>query len=142
MKAIKSEGIYSPIFINVHYDGEAMINEGNRRALIARNLGLQYVPVEVKYYAGGERIYGPWHPDKIVKVAKPWKKPPKPPSIKKMEKEMEKRREEDRKKREMEREQKQKERKEKMKNQEKKFKKKISELPDDVKDILKLMGYK
>jgi hypothetical protein len=126
MGALKVEGMYSPVFINVQYDGEAMINEGNRRTLIAKTLGWKYVPVEIRYFAGGEVIRGTWHPDSIAKVAKPWKRPPKPPSIKKAEAEWEKRRQE----------------------REKKLKEptKVPDLsppqkvPDDVKKILDLLG--
>lgn len=78
MASIKEHGMYQPIFINVLYDGTAEINEGNRRTLIAKTLGMKYVPVEVRYYAGGERIEGSWHPDKVSKVAKNWKRPAKP----------------------------------------------------------------
>lgn len=92
MKAIEVEGVYSPIFINVEYDGEALISEGNRRALISRTLGFDYIPVEIRYYAGGELIDTPWHPDSIVKYGKPWKRPSKPASILKAEKEAELRR--------------------------------------------------
>jgi hypothetical protein len=73
--SIEKYGLHSPVFINVEYDGHAEINEGNRRTLIAKTLGWKYIPVEIVYYAGGELINGPWHPDKIVKVAKPWRKP-------------------------------------------------------------------
>lgn len=86
MASIKEHGIYQPIFINVLYDGTAEINEGNRRALIAKTLGMKYVPVEVRYYAGGELIDGPWHPDNVVRVAKPFKRPPKPPELDKPKK--------------------------------------------------------
>jgi hypothetical protein len=89
MKAIKAEGIYEPIFINVHWDGEAWINEGNRRAMIARALGMKTIPVNIRYFAGGERVDGPWHPDSITKFGKPWKRPKKPASIRKAEREME-----------------------------------------------------
>ncbi len=87
--AVKDEGIYSAIFINVQWDGKPMINEGNRRALVARDLGLKTIPIELKYYAGGELVDGPWHPDRISKVGKPWKKPKKPPSILRAEKDWE-----------------------------------------------------
>ncbi len=83
MKSIEQYGIRDPIFINVQYDGSALINEGNRRTLIAKTLGMKHVPVEIKYYAGGEQVDGPWHPDKITKIAKNWKRPPKPPVEKK-----------------------------------------------------------
>lgn len=75
MTSIKEHGMYDPIFINVGYDGEAKISEGNRRTLIAKTMGVKYVPVELRYYAGGERIEGSWHPDNVVKVAKKWTRP-------------------------------------------------------------------
>jgi hypothetical protein len=73
----------------VEWDGEPMINEGNRRAMIAQELGMKTVPVEIRYFAGGERESGPFHPDMIMKVGKPWKKPKKPASIRKAEREAE-----------------------------------------------------
>lgn len=75
MASIKEYGLHHPIFINVEYNGKAVINEGNRRTLIAHTLGWKYIPVEINYYAGGELIDGPFHPDRIVKIAKPWSKP-------------------------------------------------------------------
>jgi hypothetical protein len=73
--SIEKYGLHSPVFINVEYDGHAEINEGNRRTLIAKTLGWKYIPVEIRYYAGGELIDGQWHPDRIAKIAKPWSKP-------------------------------------------------------------------
>lgn len=75
-------GIYSPIFINVNWNGEVFINEGNRRALIAKELGMKYIPVEIRYYAGSERIEGLFHPDNLTKVGKKWNRPNKPPEPK------------------------------------------------------------
>jgi hypothetical protein len=94
MESIKKYGLHNAVFLNVEYDGKVLINEGNRRTLIAHTLGWKYIPVEIRYYAGGELIDTPFHPDKLVKVAKPWNKPttklpipkripPKPKPIKK-----------------------------------------------------------
>lgn len=122
MTQIKTQGIYDPIFINVHYDGSAKINEGNRRTLIAKTLGMKYIPVELRYFAGGELIRGIWHPDNVVKVAKTWKRPPKP---ERQRKPMPTFHERGRKERE--------ERKKKEKETEK--------LDPETKKILKLLGY-
>lgn len=76
LQSIKKYGIHEPIFINVEYDGTAVISEGNRRTLIAKTLGLKEVPVEVRYYSGGERVKSSdWFPDKLVKKAKNWNRP-------------------------------------------------------------------
>jgi hypothetical protein len=43
-------------FIVVAYNGEAWINEGNHRIMAAARLGWNSLPIELKYYDGGERI--------------------------------------------------------------------------------------
>lgn len=84
MASIEKHGLHEPVFINVEYDGHAEINEGNRRTLVAKTLGWKYIPVEISYYAGGELIDGPFHPDRVARVAKKWKKPTtKLPKVKK-----------------------------------------------------------
>jgi hypothetical protein len=56
---------YKP-FINVAYNGEAWVNEGNHRIMAAAALGLKSLPVELRYYDGGERIeHGVLYPPKI-----------------------------------------------------------------------------
>jgi hypothetical protein len=56
---------YKP-FINVAYNGEAWVNEGNHRIMAAAKLGWKDLPVQVSYYDGGERIEtGPMYPGKI-----------------------------------------------------------------------------
>ncbi|CAB4133495.1 hypothetical protein UFOVP257_221 [uncultured Caudovirales phage] len=53
-------------FINVAYNGEAWVNEGNHRIMAAAKLGWDSLPVELKYYDGGERIeHGEMYPSKI-----------------------------------------------------------------------------
>jgi len=53
-------------FINVAYNGEAWVNEGNHRIMAAARLGWDRMPVELRYFDGGERIKsGPLYPKKI-----------------------------------------------------------------------------
>jgi hypothetical protein len=56
---------YAP-FINVAYNGEAWVNEGNHRIMAAVALGWKDMPVQISYFDGGERIEsGPMYPAKI-----------------------------------------------------------------------------
>lgn len=56
---------YAPL-IQVMYDGSAWVNEGNHRIMAAAALGWNKLPVELRYYDGGERIKdGPLYPKKI-----------------------------------------------------------------------------
>lgn len=56
---------YAP-FINVAYNGEAWVNEGNHRIMAAVKLGWKTLPVDIRYFDGGERIeHGPMYPGKI-----------------------------------------------------------------------------
>ena len=53
-------------FIVVAYNGEAWVNEGNHRIMAAARLGWNSLPIELKYYDGGERIKsGPLYPGKL-----------------------------------------------------------------------------
>jgi hypothetical protein len=53
-------------FIMVAYNGEAWINEGNHRIMAAYRLNWPDMPVEIRYFDGGERIEsGPMAPGKI-----------------------------------------------------------------------------
>jgi hypothetical protein len=56
---------YAP-FIQIDHNGMPWVNEGNHRIMAALELGWKHMPVEVKYYAGGELADGPWHPDKLL----------------------------------------------------------------------------
>jgi hypothetical protein len=50
----------------VAYNGEAWVNEGNHRIMAAAKLGWSELPVEIKYFDGGEWIEdGPLYPPKI-----------------------------------------------------------------------------
>jgi putative chitinase len=53
-------------FVNVAYNGEAWVNEGNHRIMAAAALHWPDLPVEIKYFDGGERIKsGPLYPGNI-----------------------------------------------------------------------------
>lgn len=56
---------YAP-FVQIMYDGSAWVNEGNHRIMVADKLGWKEMPVELRYYDGGERIKdGKLYPGKI-----------------------------------------------------------------------------
>ena len=56
---------YAP-FVQVAWNGEAWVNEGNHRIMAAAELGWNHLPVELKYYDGGERIEdGVLFPEKL-----------------------------------------------------------------------------
>lgn len=56
---------YAP-FVVVAYNGEAWVSEGNHRIMAAAKLGWDTLPVELKYFDGGERVKsGPLYPPKI-----------------------------------------------------------------------------
>lgn len=60
-----SEHEYAP-FVMVAHDGSAWVNEGNHRIMAAAALGWKTLPVEVKYFDGGERVEsGPMYPGKL-----------------------------------------------------------------------------
>jgi phage gp37-like protein len=53
-------------YIAVAYNGEAWVNEGNHRIMAAYRLNWQDMPIEIRYFDGGERIKtGPMAPEKI-----------------------------------------------------------------------------
>lgn len=53
-------------YIMVAYNGEAWVNEGNHRIMAAYRLNWQDMPIEIRYFDGGERIKtGPMAPEKI-----------------------------------------------------------------------------
>lgn len=53
-------------FITVAYNGEAWVSEGNHRIMAAAALGWKELPIELRYFDGGERIKdGALYPGKI-----------------------------------------------------------------------------
>lgn len=61
---IEAEGFRqdSPILVGVNHLGEPYIIEGNTRAAVARDLGIDRIPAEVRYFAGGEQVGGRMEP--------------------------------------------------------------------------------
>lgn len=55
---------YSP-FIMVDYTGMPWANEGNHRIKAAKALGWEYIPIELRYFSGGEEATGAFSPEKI-----------------------------------------------------------------------------
>lgn len=43
-------------FVVIAYDGSAWVNEGNHRIMAAVALGLKELPIEIRYFDGGERV--------------------------------------------------------------------------------------
>ena len=53
-------------YIMVAYNGEAWVNEGNHRIMAAYRLNWPDMPIEIRYFDGGERIKdGAMYPGKI-----------------------------------------------------------------------------
>jgi len=52
----------SPILVGINHRGEPYIIEGNTRAAVARDLGVDRIPAEVRYFAGGEQVGGLMEP--------------------------------------------------------------------------------
>lgn len=70
-KTITSEGekfADNPILVSVGHTGEARIVEGNTRAAVARELGVESIPARVQYLNGAEDIAGPLSPDNLLKA--------------------------------------------------------------------------
>lgn len=67
MSSVKEEG-WNPkyaIMIWVDYQGIAKIAEGNHRTAVAADLGIEWIPAEIHYYAGGEEVPGRFNPDTL-----------------------------------------------------------------------------
>ena len=64
-KSSNSDEEYLP-YIMVAYNGEAWVNEGNHRIMAAYRLNWQTMPIELRYFDGGERVKsGDMYPEKI-----------------------------------------------------------------------------
>lgn len=53
-------------YIQVAYDGTPWVNEGNHRIMAAKALGWEWIPIELRYFAGGEEANGPLSPAKVA----------------------------------------------------------------------------
>ena len=61
----------SPILVGINHRGEPYIIEGNTRAAVARDIGIDRIPAEVRYFAGGEGVEGPMMPELLEKYMPP-----------------------------------------------------------------------
>ena len=57
---------YAP-YVEVDQNGIPWVNEGNHRIMAAQKLGWQNMPVEVRYFNGGENVQGVLSPSNIEK---------------------------------------------------------------------------
>jgi len=64
---IEESGEYVP-YIEVGFDGVPWISEGNHRIMAALAEGVEYIPVEIRYFDGGQRRAGKWRPDNLVDI--------------------------------------------------------------------------
>lgn len=58
------------ILVWVGPDGEAKIAEGNHRVRAAQKAGIDRVPVQFRFMAGGELASGPWNLERLVREAR------------------------------------------------------------------------
>jgi len=61
----------SPILVGINHRGEPYIIEGNTRAAVARDIGIDRIPAEVRYFAGGEGVEGPMMPSRLEEYMPP-----------------------------------------------------------------------
>jgi len=55
-----------PPYIEVAYNGEAWVSEGNHRIMVAAEKGLETLAVEIRYFDGGQRNAGPLAPENVA----------------------------------------------------------------------------
>jgi hypothetical protein len=53
-------------FIEVDMGGHARVNEGNHRIMASDRLGWEYIPIDIRYYSGGEAEDGPLSPNRVI----------------------------------------------------------------------------
>lgn len=71
--SIEAEGFRqdSPILLGINHLGDPYIIEGNTRAAVARDLGIDRIPAEVRWFAGGEGVEGPLSPSRLEEYMPP-----------------------------------------------------------------------
>lgn len=55
-------------FLNIGHDGKPWVNEGSHRIMAAAAEGLDYIPVQLRYFDGGQRRAGKWSPDNLLEI--------------------------------------------------------------------------
>jgi hypothetical protein len=58
-------------YIEVDPFGKAWVSEGNHRIMVAKEKGLKTLPVEIRYFSGGQRNAGELAPEKILEYNLP-----------------------------------------------------------------------
>lgn len=72
------------IAIDVEFDGRTTVYEGNHRIQAAKLAGLDRIPVEVRYLAGGETQAGPLDPERVLRAIETVEAPKGPKSLAEM----------------------------------------------------------
>ena len=68
-KSIEEKGWKpDPIMIWVDYLGTAKVAEGNHRIFIANQMGIKWIPGDIRYFAGGEKLPGKFYPPTLQKL--------------------------------------------------------------------------
>jgi hypothetical protein len=55
-------------YIEIGYDGKPWVSEGNHRIMAAIAEGMEYIPVDIRYFDGGQRRAGKWLPDNLIEI--------------------------------------------------------------------------
>lgn len=55
-------------YIEIGYDGKPWVSEGNHRIMAAIAEGMDYIPVELRYFDGGQRRAGVWSPGNVASI--------------------------------------------------------------------------
>jgi hypothetical protein len=55
-------------YIEIGYDGKPWVSEGNHRIMAAIAEGMDYIPVELRYFDGGQRRAGVWGPGNVASI--------------------------------------------------------------------------
>jgi GNAT superfamily N-acetyltransferase len=55
-------------YIEVGHDGVAWVSEGNHRIMAAAALGWESIPVQIRYFDGGQRHAGQWAPGNLLRL--------------------------------------------------------------------------
>lgn len=55
-----------PVYVEVDPLGAPWVNEGNHRIMAAADFNVKYLPVQVRYFSGGERNAGAFSPEVLI----------------------------------------------------------------------------
>jgi hypothetical protein len=55
-------------YVEIGYDGKPWVSEGNHRIMAAIAEGLEYMPIELRYFDGGQRRAGKFAPENIKEI--------------------------------------------------------------------------